>query len=98
MFTLFNFIIAVLIAIVGALLGMQSGRYGMNVLSMIYALAVFLPGLAVIVRRLHDTGRSGWWVLISLVPFVGPIILLVFMCLDSVPSNAYGPNPKQVAA
>jgi len=49
------------------------------------------------VRRLHDTGRSGWWILISFVPFVGSVILLVFMCLDSEPGpNLHGLNPKGV--
>jgi len=63
----------------------------------LYALAVIVPGLAVTVRRLHDTGRSGWWILISLVPFVGGIILLVFMCLESEPGpNLHGLNPKGV--
>jgi len=47
------------------------------------------------VRRLHDTGRSGWWWLIDLVPFVGPVILIVFWVMDSEPgANKYGPNPK----
>lgn len=65
----------------------------------LYALAVFIPSLAVTVRRLHDTGRSGWWFLISLVPFVGGIILLVFVCTDSQPGpNMFGPNPKGVQA
>ncbi len=63
----------------------------------LYALAVILPGLAVTVRRLHDTGRSGWWILISLVPFVGGIVLLVFLCMDSEPgTNPHGLNPKGV--
>jgi uncharacterized membrane protein YhaH (DUF805 family) len=63
----------------------------------LYGMAVFVPGLAVTVRRLHDTGRSGWWILISFVPFVGSIVLLVFMCLDSEPGpNLHGLNPKGV--
>ncbi len=58
-------------------------------------LALFLPTLAVAIRRLHDTGRSGWWYLISFVPFVGGIVLLVFFVLDSEPgANRFGPNPK----
>jgi len=59
-------------------------------------LALFLPTLAVIIRRLHDTGRSGWFYLISLIPF-GGIVLLVFMCEDSNRGpNQYGPSPKFV--
>jgi uncharacterized membrane protein YhaH (DUF805 family) len=61
----------------------------------LYALAVIVPGLAVTVRRLHDTGRSGWWILISMVPFVGGIILLVFLCQEGEPGpNLHGLNPK----
>lgn len=63
----------------------------------LYLMAVIVPGLAVTIRRLHDTGRSGWWILISFVPFVGGIILLIFMCLDSEPGpNPHGVNPKGV--
>ena len=63
---------------------------------LLLALALFLPSLAVTVRRLHDTGRTGWWYLISLVPF-GGIVLLVFSVLDSTPGdNAWGQNPKGV--
>ena len=52
--------------------------------------------MAVGVRRLHDTGRSGWWVLIALLPIIGAIVLLVFMARDSQPgSNQWGPNPKE---
>lgn len=59
-------------------------------------LAVFVPTLAVGVRRLHDIGKSGWLTLLGLIPFVG-IILLVFALMDSTPgANAYGPNPKDV--
>jgi uncharacterized membrane protein YhaH (DUF805 family) len=49
------------------------------------------------VRRLHDTDRSGWWVLLDLVPVIGPLVLLVFTVLDSQPgANRFGPNPKGV--
>lgn len=68
------------------------------VLSSIYTLVVIVPGLAVSMRRLHDTGRSGWWFLISFVPLVGFIVMLVYMTQDSDPGpNAYGPSPKQAA-
>ena len=59
------------------------------------ALAVIVPGLAVVVRRLHDTDKSGWFVLLGLVPFVGGIILLVFYATDGTPGdNRFGPSPK----
>jgi uncharacterized membrane protein YhaH (DUF805 family) len=62
-----------------------------------FSLALLVPSVAVTVRRLHDTGRSGWWYFIALVPFAGPIILLVFLCSDSQPGdNLYGPNPKGI--
>nr|WP_232243107.1 DUF805 domain-containing protein [Paenibacillus sp. GSMTC-2017] len=65
----------------------------------IYGIAVFLPSLAVLVRRLHDTNRSGWWFLINFVPFVGWIVLLVFLCLDGSPgTNEYGEDPKGSAS
>ena len=70
-----------------------------GVLSGIYSLAVLIPYLALTVRRLHDTGRSGWWLLVVLIPLIGVIVLLVFMVLDSQPEeNRYGPNPKAVPA
>jgi len=59
----------------------------------LYALAVLIPGLAIGVRRLHDTGKSGWWMLLALTG-VGAIVLLVFFILDSDDDNKYGPNPK----
>jgi uncharacterized membrane protein YhaH (DUF805 family) len=65
------------------------------VLFFIYSLAALIPGCAVGARRLHDTGKSGWWLLIALLPFVGDVILTVFWCLNSSPGdNQYGPNPK----
>jgi uncharacterized membrane protein YhaH (DUF805 family) len=63
-------------------------------LAVLYWLISFIPGLAVFVRRLHDTGRSGWWWFISFIPF-GSIVLLVFMCIEGDGyENAYGPDPK----
>ena len=60
-----------------------------------YGFVVFVPSLAVTIRRLHDIGKSGWWYLIAFVPFLGGIILFVFTLLDSDPDrNKYGPNPK----
>lgn len=64
----------------------------------LYALAAFLPGLGVTVRRLHDTGHSGWWFFIVLIPLIGAIVLLVFLFQDGAAGeNKYGSNPKQAA-
>lgn len=77
------------------LIGTFSFETGIGLLGGIYALAVLVPGIAVTVRRLHDTNRSGWWIFIILIPIIGAIALLVFMVLDSKPeSNQYGENPK----
>jgi uncharacterized membrane protein YhaH (DUF805 family) len=60
---------------------------------------VLIPSLAVAVRRLHDTGRSGWWLLIGLIPVIGAIVLLVFLVMDSQPGdNEYGPPSKEAEA
>lgn len=68
---------------------------GLGFLALIYALALFVPSISVAARRLHDTGRSGWWQLIALIPLIGAIILIVFLAMDSTPGeNQYGPNPK----
>lgn len=60
----------------------------------VVAIGAIVPSIAVVVRRLHDTDKSGWFYFISFVPFVGGLILLYFMILDSTPDNQYGPNPK----
>jgi uncharacterized membrane protein YhaH (DUF805 family) len=94
-FVLFYVIILVVLGFVEGLIGLRSGKDGVGVLSAGFALAMLIPSLAVAVRRLHDIGRTGWWVLIGLVPLIGPIVLLVFAVLDSQPGdNEYGPNPK----
>lgn len=99
MFVLFNFIFLSVLTIVDVVTRMYSFDVGLGVLSGVYTFATFIPALAVTVRRLHDTNHSGWWVFISLVPFVGAIILLVFLATDSQPGpNQYGPNPKASAA
>jgi uncharacterized membrane protein YhaH (DUF805 family) len=104
MYTLVNILIGVAYMIVATLAIALLGRTGNASAAILifaplwlYSLAVFIPGLAVTVRRLHDTGRSGWWILILLVPFAGSVVLLVFMCLDSEPGpNLHGLNPKGV--
>ncbi len=96
-FALGNVIIAIVLMLLERMLGMASGGYG--ILTIIFELAILVPSLAVSIRRLHDTGRSGWWILIGFVPILGALVLLYFMLLDSEPGmNAYGPNPKEAGA
>ncbi|MCP3963253.1 MAG: DUF805 domain-containing protein [bacterium] len=95
MFVLFNFIISFVLGFVDGLTGMMiSAEGGVGLLGTLYGLAVLVPSIAVAVRRLHDTGRSGWWYLLVLT-CIGIIPLIIFLCMDSQPgSNQYGPNPK----
>lgn len=104
-FYLFNFLAVFIFMILGAILGGifgggsgAAGGLGVGyILYLLYALAAFIPSLAVTVRRLHDTNRSGLNILWVLLPLVGGIILLVFMLSDSYPGqNQYGPNPKGI--
>lgn len=88
-FTLFLLVVYVVAAIVDGLLGTYPLVYGLVILGLL------LPSIAVGVRRLHDTDRSGWFYLLSLIPLVGAIILLVFFVGDSKPANQYGPSPKE---
>ena len=103
MFFLFNCIVGIILMVTDNLLGLNftyeiSGQIvedNSGWLSAIYELAIFLPCLAVTCRRLHDTSRSGWWILMVFLPCIGAIWLLVLMCFDSTPGeNEYGPNPK----
>jgi uncharacterized membrane protein YhaH (DUF805 family) len=69
-------------------------RDGVSPISSLTSLALFLPGLAVSVRRLHDTDRSGWWVLLFLIPLIGAIVLLIWYCSRGTPGpNRFGPDP-----
>ncbi len=96
-FLLFNMVIAFALSFLDGFLGL-AGDLGIGPLYGLYFLAVLIPGLAVSIRRLHDTGRTGWWYLMIFVPFFGAIVLLVFFCQDSQPGdNQYGPNPKESA-
>lgn len=91
MFFLFNFIASFV-------LGFVDGMLGIMLLGPLYALAVLIPSIAVTIRRLHDTDRSGWWILIGLIPVVG-IALLIFLCLEGTQGdNRFGANPKQDGA
>jgi len=95
MFTLISFLISVVLSILDNILGTRAEGTGTGLLAGLYSLAVLLPSIGVTIRRLHDTNRSGWWILIGLVPCVGWIILLVFCATAGVPGeNQYGPDPK----
>ena len=97
-FVLFYVLILVGLSIVDGVTGMFDAARGIGVLSSLFALGTLVPTIAVTVRRLHDTDRSGWWILLNLVPLIGGIVILVFTCLDGTPGpNKYGPNPKDAA-
>jgi len=97
-FVLFNIIVALVLAAIDALLGTFSSSGNIGLLSGIYGLAVIIPSIAVTVRRIHDIDRTGWWVLINLVPF-GSIVILIFTLLDGTPGgNRFGPSPKAIVA
>jgi len=87
MFVLFNLIIMVVLAVIGALIKFPFIRT-------IYGLAVAVPALAVGVRRLHDLGKSGWMLLLGLIPFVNFYLLYLFCLEGEKKSNAWGPDPK----
>ncbi|MEU8571229.1 DUF805 domain-containing protein [Streptomyces pathocidini] len=92
MFALFSTVISIVLTAADSALDI-------SLLSLVYSLAVLLPSLAVTVRRLHDTDRSGWWILIGIVPILGWIALLVFTVLEGDQGdNAHGPNPKLAPA
>ena len=98
-FVLFYILISIVLAVVDRMLGLYNETYGMGALGALFCLGVLIPSIAVGARRLHDTGRSGWWLLIGFIPLIGAIVLIVFFVLDSQPgTNAYGPNPKETAA
>ena len=103
LFVLLEIILLVGALVIGSVLSAATGMHGSAsspfggigwLLYGIVALGLFLPALAVAVRRLHDTDKSGWWYLIAFIPF-GGLVLLVFMCLDGTSGpNKYGPDPK----
>ncbi|SDH91048.1 Uncharacterized membrane protein YhaH, DUF805 family [Vibrio xiamenensis] len=92
MYYLFLIIFMVVAAVIDAAMGSF-------VLSAVFTLVTLVPTLSVYIRRLHDTGRSGWWILISLIPLVGGLVLFYFLISDGgVEDNQYGESPKMVAA
>lgn len=94
MFALWSGAIYIVLATIVGILVVDLNAKAFLLIDGAYILAIILPSIAVSMRRLHDTGRSGWWLFIDLVPIVGAIVLLVFFVQDSRPDNRYGPNPK----
>ena len=98
MFSLFNMIISFGIGFVEGFMGI-GGDAAWGPISGLYLLAVIIPSIAVTIRRLHDTDRSGWWIFIAAVPFLGALALLWFFVQEgSAGDNQYGPNPKSPLA
>ncbi|WP_411341562.1 DUF805 domain-containing protein [Sphingopyxis sp. J-6] len=101
MFTLFVTIIAFALVIVAGILGgfSDSGETGLSMIVIIplilLVLATIIPSIAVTVRRFHDQDKSGWFYLLGFIPYVGGIIVFIFMCIDGTPGpNRFGPDPK----
>jgi uncharacterized membrane protein YhaH (DUF805 family) len=97
-FALFGLIVSIVADLIDAMLGTMSDDTNVGVVGGIVGLALLLPSIAVAIRRLHDTSRTGWWILIGLIPIVGWIVLIVFYVQDSHPDNKYGPSPKAASA
>ncbi len=101
MFVLFNSIFGFVAIMLDSIYGMERSGYFQKIgpIFILYNLLTIMPRLAVEVRRLHDVGKSGWMVLLSLIPIIGTIWIFILMITDSVPSeNRWGKNPKEVAA
>ncbi|GAB3809780.1 DUF805 domain-containing protein [Micromonospora zhanjiangensis] len=100
-FLLFAILVGIVASVLDSALGTKfdGSASSSGYIGLIVNLVFLLPSLAVSVRRLHDTDRSGWWILIGLIPFIGAIVLLVFFVLAGTPgSNRFGPDPKDHAA
>jgi uncharacterized membrane protein YhaH (DUF805 family) len=95
MFVLFNFVAGVVLSILDRTLGSTYGQQQTGILSSIYSLAIFIPSLAVGIRRMHDIGKNGTWILINLIPFVGWIWYIVLAAKEGQAGpNQFGPDPK----
>jgi uncharacterized membrane protein YhaH (DUF805 family) len=103
MFALINFVIVIVLEGLFIFPTLLNGNgdfptFG-YILVMLYSFGLFLPSLGVMIRRLHDVGKSGWWYFVALIPFIGAIWLLILLISDSQPgTNQYGPNPKEPAS
>ncbi len=95
MFVLFNVLFFIAASVLDNVFGIAFKGLGYGPIYTLYLLFVLLPSLAVLVRRLHDVGTSGWYVLMSFIPILGAILLLIKVCTEGVSgTNEYGENPK----
>lgn len=95
MFTLFYIIAYLVLSFIDGIIGTFSMQTGIGLLGGLFALASLLPAISVSVRRLHDTDRSGWWLLLAFIPIIGGLVLFIFYIMDSTPGeNRFGANPK----
>lgn len=94
-FVLFNTLISFGLSLIDFTIGTGDPSTGMGLFSGLFSLAILIPSISVGARRLHDTDRSGWWMLLALIPVIGVIVLIVLFALDSQPNaNRFGANPK----
>lgn len=96
MFTLFHtLVILVFVILAAALAEIEWGMIAIIIILGLYVLFTIIPSLAITVRRLHDTGKSGWFYLLSFIPYIGGFLIFIFMVQDSEAiTNKWGPNPK----
>lgn len=96
MFNLFYLLFVIAISLL--IIPFGNSETGLNIIFgiiVVYSLGLAIPIWAVTARRLHDIGLSGWWSLLSFIPYLGTVVLLIMCCMDSKPgSNKYGNNPK----
>ena len=95
MFYLFYIIFYIVLSVLDGLTGTYDEEIGIGLLSTIFSLGLFIPSIAILARRLHDIGRTGWWILLLFIPLIGAIVILIFTLLDSESNeNEYGESLK----
>ena len=95
LFLLFNILILIVLSILDQILGTFDSETKKGFISSVYSLAVIIPSIAVSIRRLHDTDKTGWWLLLNFIPLFGSLVLLIFFISDSQrETNRFGVNPK----
>jgi uncharacterized membrane protein YhaH (DUF805 family) len=91
-FYLFTALVGVAISVVERAIGSSDVLSGFGIISLIWSLAIILPTLGLMIRRLHDANHTGWWILIAFLPFIGAIVLIIFWATAGTQGdNKYGP-------